>query len=106
MIELIGPHRLDDASIVGQAGDMRHHVAEPGAVLAVLLKLMRSTEQFRNALEEWKRLAAEHFIRTGLHVHFLQLRFPIKEIERWRSARHVEIDNRFGTRTQSRGLNR
>ncbi len=81
VVELLGVHRFDEGQIVGDRGDARQHVRNPGAALAAAAELLRRAEQLGNAGREGEHFALDHGIGARLAVVFHQFRFVVEHVE-------------------------
>ena len=52
MVDRFGVHRLHDAQVIGDLGQMRKSVADPRAALTVLLELKRTAGQWLAGLAD------------------------------------------------------
>lgn len=100
VIELVGVHRADDRQFIGNPGDVRQQLADPGSSLAVLRELMGRPQHFRVPLDEREFLVLEQFIRAGLHVELYELGLVVEQILLRRRAGHFEINNAAGSGRQ------
>src|SRR5262249_17288259 len=73
VVELVGPHRLDEGDVVHELAELRQELADPGAALPVLTELVRRAKEFRDAFDEGEALVLEQLRGAVLHVQFVQL---------------------------------
>ena len=78
MIELIGPHGVNECDFIYMLGNFGEMFADPSAVIAVLLELIRRAEHLGPALDECEALPLEQRLRAGLHVEFFELGLEVE----------------------------
>ena len=96
VVVVFGPHRADHSDVVRNARHVRNLLAEPATGAARLPELVGRAEHLGHALDEGKALSLEQRVRARLHVQALQLGLEVKQVERRRRARHVQVDDRLG----------
>ncbi len=109
MVDGLGVHALDEAQVVGNLGRVRQQIAQPGAALAVLLKLERRTDQRQARLvarHAGQTLLAANFGRQLGTVLFVQQRLVIEQVDLRRPAGLKQKNDPLGFRREVRPLRR
>ena len=97
VIDLLGPHRADDADVVGDAADVREQLADLLAGLAELLEaVLRAEADQLLALQLRDLLALGERLRHRLAVHLGELGLVVEGFEVRRAAGLVEEDDALG----------
>ena len=87
VVDLLGPHRADDADLVGDAADVREQLADLLPGLAELLEAVLRPEALQLlALELGDRLALGERLGHRLAVHLGELRLVVERLEVRRPA--------------------
>ena len=104
VIELIGVHRLHEREVIRQTGQRRIHVADPLAVLPVLLERVRRAQQFGMPLDERQPPALDELLRARLVVQLVQLRLVVEQVQLRRRTGHVQVNDVFDLARQRRQM--
>ena len=102
VVELVGPHRVDDRHVVDDRGEVRQQLADPRAALAVLGELVGRAEELGRALDEGEPLALEDFLGAGRAVELVELGLVVEQVVLRRRAGHVQVDDPLGLGRQQR----
>ena len=100
VVELVGPHRFDEADLVDDFLEMGQPVGDPLAALAGLVEGELRAEHLRHALDEGELLAFEVFLRALLAVELGEFRLVVEELELARRAGHVQVDHALCLRSE------
>ena len=96
MIELRRAAGLHDGDVVGDRSDVRDHLREFGAGLAVAGELIARSQHGGVGTDERVALAVDDRRREGLAFQLGQLGLVVEELELRGRAGHEEVDDRFG----------
>ena len=102
MIELIGPHRPDQTDVIDDRSEMRQHLRNLYAALAMTRKPKLRPHDRGVGTNEGVPLTTNHRRREGLSLQLGQLRLVVEEVELTGSARHEEVNDPLGTRREVR----
>ena len=93
MVIAFGEEGIDDAEVVGAAGDVGEEVADPGTGLASLAEGIGALHEAAGLAEESLIFAAAF---EGHAVHALQLGFVVEGFEVADAAGAEDLDDAFG----------
>ena len=93
MVELVGVHRLDDGDLVDHLGQVRQHLRELGAALAVPGELEPRTEHGRVGPDKRIALTADDRGRERFAFELGQRGLGVEEIELAGCAGHEQVDH-------------
>jgi hypothetical protein len=96
VVELVRLHRLDDADVVGDGGEMREDVGDLGATLAVPGEGEARAEHGGVGADEGVALAADDRWREGLALELGELRLVVEEVELAGGAGHEQVNDGLG----------
>ena len=99
VVDRLGVHRADEAQVIGDAGNVRQHVADLDAALAARRKLERRPDQRQRRLVAGHRgepLAPPDRLRQLGAMLFDQRRLGIEQVELRRAAALEQINDALG----------
>ncbi len=93
-------HGADERQVVHHAGQVRHHLGDPGATPAVSGELERAAHQRPGVLDELD--LPGDLVEVGLAVVFVERRLGVEQVHLARPAVHEQVDDRPGLRGEVR----
>jgi hypothetical protein len=96
VVELIGVDGLDEAELIHDLCQVRHHFRNLSAALAVLREFESRAEHGRVGADEGVALAHDDRGRNGLAFELGQLGLVVEEVELGRRAGHEQVDDALG----------
>ena len=102
VVELVGVDRLDDGDLVDHLGQVRQHLRELGAALAVPGELEARTEHGRVRADKRIPLTADDRGRERFAFELGQCRLGVEEVELAGCAGHEQVDDALRLRCEMR----
>ena len=94
MRQVGGVHRADEGDVVHHAGEVRHHLRDPRAALAVPGELERAAHQGAGVLDELD--FARDLVEVRLAVVLVERRLGVEQVHLAGAAVHEQMDDRLG----------